>query len=417
MTVFNEKSDFPQVQSMLGENPKWIENQLCMQLLGLGAMNPWPGNDSSPRIQMLLSHVGQSLVVAGTNLRRCLTGIEFELAKCTLSRKLPTNSIIIEVIEKYPRMVGMDNVVNPLTIVIFEDYDTREIGHIELPKFNCLHQHYGFPYVSTALMDKVVAKSHVPGNLPLLDTPAVDRNGAYCNGVDVETAFMSIPPVIEDGMVISHSTAKKFTSTGYEHRIMSWGKKRYPISLYGDPNRPEDYRPYPEIGQKIRPDGLLFVTRTYDDLLAPIEMDEVGVRTPDYIYDKTVYSVPNAKVVDITVSHDTVANVPPTPVGMEVATQRHFKALNNFHAKILTRYNKLKAERKDRLNLRPEFHRLIVMAMGDAVEPKRRVIKTYRNVPIDDWWVRVDFSYDVVPTIGYKFTGFHGNSIFGKCCI
>lgn len=417
MAVFSAVSGIPQVQVILGENPKWVENQLRLELMGLGAINPWCGNDSSPRIQMLLSHVGQSLVVKGTNLRRCLTGIEFELAKCTLSRKLPTNSRIIDVIEKYPRMVGMDNRENPLTVVIYEDFDSREIGHLELPKFNCLHQHYGFPYVATPLLDKVAKENYVPGNQPILDTPAVDKNGIYCMGVDLETAFMSIPPVIEDGIVISKSAVKKFTAKGYENRIMSWGKKRYPISLYGDPNRPEDYRPYPEIGDHIRPDGLLFATRTYDDLLAPVEMDEVGVRTPDYIYDKTVYAVPNARVVDVTVSHDTVANVPPTPVGMEVETQRHFKAANNFYAKIITRYNQLKAERKDRLNLSPAFHRLIVMALGDAVDPKRRVIKTYRNVPIDDWWVKVDFDYDVIPTVGYKFTGLHGNSIFSKCCI
>lgn len=409
MTIFQGYSTIPQVTSIIGEEPKWAENQLKMGLLGLGAVNPWCGNDSSPRIQMLLSQIGQALVVDGTNLKRCLTGIEFELAKSTLSRKLPNNGRIIEVIEKYPRTVGMDRRVNPLTVVIYEDYETQEIGHVELPRFSCLHQHYGFPYVQTPLMDKVVRGNHVPGGQPLLDTPTVDENGAHCIGVDVEIAYMSIPPVIEDGIVLSEEAVRLFTSKGYEHRIMNWGKKRYPISLYDDPNKEGDYKPYPEIGDRIRPDGLLFSTRTYDDLLAPVEMDEVGVRTPDYIYDKTVYAVPNAKIMDVTVSHDTVANVPPTPVGMEVATQRHLKSSNEFYNKVFSTYSKLKYERKEKLQLKPEFHRLVVMALGDRVEPKRRVVKTYRNVPIDDWWVKVDFEYDVVPTVGFKFTGNHGN--------
>lgn len=401
------ESMYSDIATLVRENLVWSRNQLHPTLLSLGAINPWAGNDSSPRVQMLLSHVGQALQVVGTTARRCFTGIEFELAKATLSRRMPADASVLKVIEKYQRTLGAGGIKeNPLTLVVYEDYKTREIGVVDIPTHSSFHQHYGFPYVKTR---NVSRGDMIAADTVLADTPAVDENGFYRLGADCEIAFMTVPAVIEDGMVVSKSFLKKMTSKGYESRVVSFGKKRYPINLYGDSNNPDEYKPFPDIGERVRPDGLLFALRAYDDLLAPIEMDDRALRTPDMVFDKLVYGIPGAKVVDITVHHDTNPTFPPTPVGMEQQAVKYYHAHLQQHQQILDLYYKLKRERKEELVLKPEFNALVVAALNAVGVQKHKVVRTYRNIPIDDWRVEITFEYDAVPTIGYKATGLHGN--------
>ena len=102
---------------------------------------------------------------------------------------------------------------------------------------------------------------HLKGT-KLFDTPAIDDYGNYCYGTETNVALMSIPATIEDGIVISESYAKKLVTHGFEKRVCSWDKRNFPLNLYGDPNDPNDYKPFPDIGQKIRADGLVFCYQT-----------------------------------------------------------------------------------------------------------------------------------------------------------
>lgn len=405
---------------------KIAEVELHPDLLSTNALNPFKRHNSSSRETMFSSsHIGQRLVVNGSTPRRCQSGVEAEFGKCTFNYKFPHDVEIIKVIPKFRTTMGRDSIPqNSSTLVIFESINTKEVGMVDLHKNSVavdnMHQHFGFKHVFTKAVDDLHSGAMFRKGTKLYESPDIDKDGNYCYGVETNVAFMSVPGIIEDAMVYSESYAKKITTTGYEKRDISWGKGYYPLNLYGDEN---NYKPFPDIGDKIRDDGLLFALRTYDDLLGPIEMDPIALTEPDYIFDKLVSGVPNATVTDINIHHDTNSRMAPTPVGMDEQTNKYYQATYRYYYEILEVYSDLASKRRGALKITPEFNRLVVEAMGyvgfvdnPAIKHynknsdifKRRVKKLYRQYSIDDWRVEVSFEYPVIPTVGFKSTDTHG---------
>ncbi|MBE0438175.1 MAG: hypothetical protein IBX57_00215 [Gammaproteobacteria bacterium] len=402
-----------------------MANELRPEFLSINSLNPWTQHDSSPRGYMFsASHIAQALVIDGATPRRCQTGTEREFGKYTFNIKFPYDSQIIKVIPKYRHTLGNDNIKdNPATLIIYERVDTKEVGIVEMIRHSTAvdvkHQHFGFRYKYKSIAETISEGMVVHGGTIIADSPSIDDAGNYNYGVESNVAFMSVPGIIEDGVVVSESYLKKISSKGFEKRVTSWGKEYYPLNLYGDVN---NYKPFPDIGDRIRDDGLLFALRSYDDLLGPVEMNKASLQSPDYVFDKLVYAKPGAKVVDVAVHHDTINRNPPTPVGMEVQVDKYHQAMVRYYTTILETYNELHRVRKDSLVVTPEFHRLVVEAVGyigldgnpltkhlkskDVV--KRRVQKLHRRKEIDDWRVEVTFEYDVSPVDGFKITDAHG---------
>lgn len=406
-------------------------NELGVEVLSINSLNPWSGEDSSSRGTMFSSsHISQTLVVDGAGPRYCQTGTESEFGKYTFKHKFPCDAEIIRVIPKYRPTIGQDNIrENPSSLVIYENLETKEVGMLDLISYSTAidnkHQHFGFRYNFTPLAKELHPKMRLKAGTVLGDSPSVkDTNTdhpSYHYGVETNVAFMGVPGIIEDGIIVSESYLEKITSRGQEKRTVSFGKKLYPLNLYGDAN---NYKPFPDIGDTIREDGLLFALRPYDELLAPIEMDPRILQEPDYVFDKLVYGVPGGKVIDVNVQHDTTNRVPPTPEGMERQPEKYYRALVQYYRSILEVYNELHKSRRHHLKITPEFHRLVVEAMSyvgfednpatDYMRRKdplvrRRVKKLYRRNEIDDWRVEVAFEYKVHPCIGMKLTATHGD--------
>ena len=384
------------------------DNELRVDLLASVGVNPWAQHDSAPRVQMLAGHLSQALVIAGASPRRCQTGIERQFGRFTFNIKMPANAEIIRVYEQYPRTIDRNAIrENPRTAVIYEDIETKEVGILMIPRYHCKHQHFGFRYkFKPQAMSRLIPGDHIAKGTILADSPAVDDMGNYSLGLETEVALMSIPGIIEDGVVISESYARKLTTKGFESRVASWGTKYYPLNLYGTD---EEYKPFPDIGDTIREDGLLFALRPYDPLLAPIEMTPKALREPDHTFDKLIYAEKGARVIDVSVRHEVKNGPPPTPIGMEVQTQRYYAAQLKFYRNIIELYNDLRRRRKDSLRITPEFHRTLVEALIYCQEPgKNRATQMYQRQPLDDWRVEVTFEYDVLPTTGFKLTDLHG---------
>lgn len=67
-----------------------------------------------------------------------------------------------------------------------------------------------------------------------------------------------------------------------------------PLNLYGDE---VNYKPFPEVGDLIRPDGLLAAIRTFEGEALPSEEEKIKLQYPDYIFDKLIYA-PRAGIPD-----------------------------------------------------------------------------------------------------------------------
>lgn len=388
---------------------KQINNELRPELLASAALIQFPGRVSSSRAQMVGSHLGQALVLNGCETRRLLTGNEREFGRSTFSIKMPCNAEVIRVISKYRGGIGRGSIQNnPLDVVVYEDMDTKELGIVRIPRYSIKHQHFGFRYKDTPARARLGTGAHIRAGTILADSPTIDEQGNYRFGLNVETAFMTVPGIIEDGIVISRSLQKRMSSKGYETRTASWGAKRYPLNLYGDG---EEYRPFPEIGQKIRPDGLLFALRDYDELLGAVEMTPEALRRPDYNYDELCYAPGlNGRVVDVHIYRDhRLANLPPTPVGMEAQAKRYHDAQMYFYDQLLEVYNEQKRQRGSPPKITPEFHHLLVEALKMRPNPARnKVNMLYKLDPMDEWRVEITYEYDVIPDDGAKITDIFG---------
>lgn len=398
-------------------------NQLYPQLMSFSGLNPFHAHVSSPRGAMFTGNMGQFLAVKGATKRRINTGMEREFAKGTFSIKFDCDAEVIKVIHRFPNMGGPDSIkFNPYSIVVYEDAHTKEVKMLEMPHHHCTHQHFGFQYKYNGLRDSLHRKQNIPKGTIIGDSPLVDQDGDYMFGLEANVAYMSDPAVIEDGIKVSRSFLEKCTPTTYETRVIMFGAHDFPINLYGNES---NYKPFPDIGDRIHSHGLLFALREYDEVLGVVNMTPSALCAPDYIYDHKVYAEPDAVVVDIRVECNTNLSIPPTPVGMEEQLYKYYDADTRFYKEVLDIYHELRTNRERNgmeLKLDPIFHGLIVEALnrvGADYRPKvkptwrekldnAKVSSTYRGMSIPHWRVEITYRSNSVPNIGFKATDYHG---------
>lgn len=380
-------------------------SQLKPELLATASLNFSAPEDSSARQEMIGSHLSQMLVIDGATLRRCNTGMERRFGSTTFNVKFPCHGEIKATIEKYAHTVGPDSIpLNPQTVIIYESIERGELDMLELPYFHSMHNHFGFRYKLTSSAEKLSVGTPIPKDTILADSPNVDAHGNYMYGTELNACFMSLPGIIEDGVIIAESVIKKLTATGFEKRSGSYGRKRFPLNLYGDENH---YKPFPDIGDRVRQDGLLFAFREYDELLGGVTMAEDCLREVDHAFDRRVFAVPGAKAIDITVRRGNQGNNARTPAGMELQAQKYHLRHRQFYDNITHAVETLK--RRSQVEISPKLHRLMVEGLifkNDVNKGQGR--QMYNLVELDEWRVDITFEYKMRPNIGSKLTDVHG---------
>ena len=381
-------------------------NQLFRDLMGVCGLNPWDGHDSSSRKQMFSNHVGQALVIKKSTERYCQTGFEREYGKYTFKIKMPVDGTIIKIIDRYKLKEGVGSLkLNPQSIVIYADNNTYEIGIIDIRNHCSNHQYFGFEYKAQAGVENVRVGASIPKDTILYDSPSITESGGYKYGAESNIAFMTHPAVSEDGIMISRDVLDRFSFKTYENRTEEWGSKRFPLNLYGDK---DNYKSFPDIGDYVRPDGILVALRSYDKELAAVEQGIEDLTQPDFIFDKITYAAgAGGRIVDIKVHHDRQSSRSGTPRGMEHQMEKYDSSRREFYQEIVNEYNKLKRE-NERVSITPEFHSLVVEALSVISDEHEKIVKLYRQAPLDDWRIEFVIEYETTPTIGFKLTDAHG---------
>lgn len=384
------------------------ENQLHPELLSVCAINPFHQYDSASRVHMLSNHLGQMLVLNGSTERAIQSGMEREYGKYTFNVKMPCDGQILHIIERYRRSMGEGSInENPQTIVIYENVDTKQIGMINLVGYCSNHQYFGFQYAAGKDYNKLTVGAMIAKDAVFLESPSITPEGGYKYGVQANIAYMTHPATSEDGVLISADFLPKLGFKTYETRVVEWGNKKFALNLYG---KNGEYKSFPDIGEVIREDGVLMALRSYDPSeLSVVEQGVKDATQVDYTFDTTVYANgPGGKIVDIRIHHD-FNSQNHAEVHMDEQSQRYDRARRQFYASILEVWKKLYAQRKDALQITPEFSRMVVEAQSVCSEEKGpRVSKTYRQTPLDDYRIEFVIEYDIVPSIGFKITDLHG---------
>ncbi len=386
-------------------------NELHLDLMSISGFNPWIQHDSSGRLHMVSSHLGQMLVIDGATERKCQTGFEREYGKYTFNVKMPVDGQIVEIIDRYKPTLGEDSInENPQIIVIYEDINTKELGIISLVRYCTNHQYFGFQYVNKNGLNQLHVGAMIPKDTVFLDSPNVTDDSNYKYGIELNIALMTHPASSEDSILISDDVLPKLRFKTYEHRVVEWGNKKFALNLYGDEN---NYKPFPDIGDFVRKDGILMALRSFDpDILSPVEQSIRDTMLVDVIFDSTTYVAgPGGRVVDIKIYHD-LSKTNYADMHMDKQALKYDLARRQFYSNIVSVWRKFYRERGDALQITPEFQRLIVEALSVTSEGTgQKISKLYRKAPLDDFRVEFVIEYTNTPGKGYKMTCLHGSKI------
>lgn len=391
-----------------------LKNELTIQNLGVACSNnPWAANDSSSRQAMYANHSGQTLVTNGATLRYNLTGGEIGCAEATFKVEFPCTARVLKVIKKYRGGITLGSIdarYNPETIVIYENLDVHqqggvELGMISIPAYHSTHQKFGFRYKPTRFQELLQPNEIIPKGTVVAQSPNVTDTGLWKYGRESNVVLLSLPQCIEDGIVISRSFAEANKITSIETHMLSWGKRSYPLNIYGNE---EIYKILPEVGETVREDRLLFALRDYDETLACVDMTNESLREPDPVHDQLTYIPAGSRIVDIKIM---CANSNQTFTADEMLTQprRYEESQRRFYTDILETVRGFEQRRRIRnVPMTPALHNLMVKAIREVGEIQTNAISTYRAVPLDEWTLEVTIATTITPDVGFKFTDCHG---------
>jgi hypothetical protein len=376
-------------------------NTLRPEFLQVHALQPFVGSISASRGDMFASEIGQAPPLKGAEIRRIQTGMEREFGRYTSMIKMPKDAVIRKVIHKRtPKgLIGGNGVVTG-TLVIYRDID-GVFGSIYIPVNSLNHQKLGFDFHRTQKLRGMQAGQHIAGGTVLARSPSIDDAGNYRYGLNGKVAFMSIPEVIQDGAVISESFAKKAEFKGYGTHVLSIGENTVGLNLFGDEN---EYKLFPDVGDFVKPSGLIFGTREIDESLAPVQLSRWGLRVEEET-DRRTYVERNAQVIDI----DIVRNhsVKPTlPTGTDAQCHRYWEMSKEYYRDIITEYNKICSELGNKNPpITGPFQELMVTAYSRTYDGSRgggNLGLVVNGNPLNEWTVTVTVRYDLLPTVSYK---------------
>lgn len=387
------------------------KREIDVTLLGNACIDPFYGNTSAARGAMFLSHIGQSPEVEGAEPRRFQAGMESQFGEYTFDVKFPVDCVVLNVVRKYPTS-GYGTAIrqNPVTTIVYEHYYDKHktIDILHIPDYISHHQDFGFKLEKNRnVINKIEAGQLFEKGTVIAQSRTVKENGMWGNGVNMTAAFMAVPGTIEDGFEFCSESLEKLMPRTYNEVVGNAGRKAYFLNMYGDATR---YQPFPEIGQKIRADGVVFALRDLDPDLSPGEMTTTALMTLDRTFDRAVIGTPGATVVDINIYHDDRVNPSHTPVGMDEQLVKYHSALSNYYREIMQIYQKLYGRRKDKLRIGEDFHQLVVEAQIHlpVKREQRKLTRMYRLEPLDEWRVSIIYESIKMPGEAYKATDMHG---------
>lgn len=399
----NHAFDYPELYDDSGVH-------LALQGSG-GNLNPWVRFNSSSRMTMFTaSHIGQIVPIRQTTPRRCTTGMEFEYGKFTTAITMPVNGSVITIIPKFKETAGRGGIRNnPYNALIYDNHDSeyQEVELLDLASHRSDHVTFGYRYKyrdfprdpgSPIRKDTVIASS---GNLK--------ENGDYNFGLEANVCFMSHPMCIEDGIGITDSFAKKLGSDTFHERVLNIDRDAIPVDLYGSPHDLDDYRFMADIGEQIRPDGVVFATREICPTFGFLTLTKKALRTLQET-DKIYRAPANSIVTDIDCHEGSQRRKGKLSDTIVRQAKFYADALSDFYSDIRKQYWKLERDRQSNLRIGPNFHRLIVDALADqkVKRPNNNTVRTYRKDPLKLFRVKVTLVSELLARIGHKLTDTHG---------
>lgn len=413
---------------------KKVNHRIAAELVGVHCLNAGVMHNSPSRSQMLGSHLTSKIAIINPEPNRTQAGGEHEFGKYTDSVRMPANGRILSVVPLYPHAAGEGAIeFNPETLVIYEDTDTHHIDCFNIPYYVSYHQYFGYRNVLVKEnIDKIIPGRAIKKGTLFAHSPGLGPFNNYMYGRNLNVALMAWPATAEDGIIICRDVLEKFKFNIYETRTVNLGSQHYPRLIY-----PGD-RPFPEVGQLIRDDGLLMALRTYDSDYAPVEMGIFDIKNIDYSFDRLIYAresqsniMPDGSIIskggrvvgiEVVKNNSTQRMLPPK---LAEPFEKYARAGQRYHRTILKVMRDLQTEqrkkqRDSRLNIRPGLlHQMCVRALAltnyQQGEVRGPLDLNVNQTPVDEYQITFTIEFEVTPNIGGKLTGTSGDK--GTICL
>lgn len=384
--------------------PSYQYNELDERLIGIPALNPFFRSVSGPRAAMFNKHISQRPTISKPTTQRLQTAVGYELGKYTYKLCIPENSYITARIPKYgTSLMTSAQFKNPLTSIIFVNDEKQEIDCINLVRYHSQHQYFGFEYkYNKDLMNDMHQGKRTFVDTVLADSPAKAPDGDYHFGIHANIALTSDPVVIEDGIKISESFAEKLKFSLFESRTVSFSNDTIGLNVYGDD---DVYKMFPNIGDKIRDDGIIFSLRDHDDELAPANLSRKSLKYPN-MFDTSTFGEGGAEVIDIEIIKGDVSRSE-LLTGMQEQLHHHHNAQVRYSRAIYDEYKRLMKESRGTLKLSHRFNTMVKDAY--AIINADNVKLSYRSRDkLNGWTVKVVYKYELTPKLAFKLTDLMG---------
>lgn len=395
------------------------------ELIGSGAIwNPTPSIESSPRQNMLGHNASQFTMIREPQVRRMGSGAEILHQPHTRKIIIPRNCRVVRLLNEQQGSMGNRYRGVPYLEVEYQDNYERDIISLELENYTS-DLTFSYTLVPNSIYKNLYPGQVLAGGTILADSPMI-VNGEYAFSREANVAYVQLPWVTEDGIGVRRGWVNGFTCTGYGKRSISIPQNTYLLNTYGDDNI---YRGFPEQGEALRPDGLLACYRTCDELFDHALMGIEDVKYPDRIIDTPIYGHHNGKVTKIQVQKGNnpirikagqKGLVTQLPTNMAGTLEKYATAKHEGAAAIVKLYENEWREYKHFSNELVSFiadqMEVVAAKVPDRSAGKyngetalRTPIKSYKSGPLNQWEATIWYEYDIVPSLGTKLTGFHGD--------
>lgn len=383
-----------------------------VQLLGLAPLlAPFGDHVSAQRGMMFSNHLPQAQCVYGAEMPKIMTGYETILGDYEFNTTERDQGI--QIIETIPRFVVNSGLypirMNPSYTIIYRRENDKKIGYFPLEKYTYRSDGYGYQntWLNTQFLNK---GNYIPKEMKLCTSP-IHKGHAYGLGTNLRCAYMSIPQVTEDAVVISETAARKLGTLGMGKISFKILPNQLPLNLYGDD---EEYRFMPDVGERVHDDGILCALRTPTSDSIISDMLPESLHQIQHMHDTVFYVPIDSEIVDVNIYINRKCKIK-TPKEIFTQAEKYRAALNEYYLRIWETYQKVSQEG---FELTPEFNTLVTTALSNLLADgvripnyikKADVTLVKKKEPIDFIYVTVTYAYHKPIGLGSKLTGRYGN--------
>lgn len=246
-----------------------------------------PFASSGPRNHMFSVHYQQHIMLKNPDVPRTFTGWENQFGKYLNSYYKADKTY--EVIAKIIRHSSFPQISYLLVVkeVGTNNYDTIKVNHYEK-----LSDKHGYLRPFTAMDDKNVG-SLINRDDVCYRAKSLDQFGNYRYGKNYKVAYLLIPEVKDDAVVMSQSAADSTKFDLITKTELDFNKNTIGLNIYGDLN---NYKMFPSVGERVNEKGILLATRTMNK--KNISADFTDVALTNMYYTDNKFGA-NGQVVDI----------------------------------------------------------------------------------------------------------------------